>query len=162
MTNWYKSYLLFSVIKSCQTLQPRGLQHARLRCPPLSPGAKVLSIEPVMLSNHLSLCHPFSSRLQSFLSSGSFPMSWLSTSGGQSDGASASVLPVNIQGWFPLELTGLISLQSSGLSRDFSSTTVRKHQFFGTQPSLWFIHDYWKNHSFDHTDLCQQSDVSAF
>ena len=97
---------------------------------------------------------PFSSCLQSFPASGSFPMSWLFASGGQSIGAaaSASVLPRNIQGWFPLGLTGWISLQSKGLSRVFSSTTVRKHQFFGTQPSLWFltsIHDYGKNHSFD-------------
>ena len=69
----------------------------------------------------------------------SFPMSWLFTSGDQSIGASASasVLPVNIQGWFPLGLTGLISLVSKGLSRVFSSTTVGKHQFFSVQPSLW-------------------------
>ena len=70
---------------------------------------------------------------------GSFPVSWLFTSGGQSIGASASasVLPGNIQSWFPLGLTGLMSLLSKGLSRVFSSTTVWKHQFFGTQPSLW-------------------------
>ena len=80
---------------------------------------------------------PFSSCPQSFPAAESFPMSQLFTSGGQSIGASASVLPVNIQGWFPVRLTGLISLQSKGLSRVFSSTTVRKHKFFGTQPSLW-------------------------
>ena len=80
---------------------------------------------------------PFSSHLQSFPASGSFPMSQFFTSGGQSIGA--SVLPVNIQGWFPLGLTGLISLQSKGLSRVFSTTTVQKHQFFDTQPSLWSI-----------------------
>ena len=81
---------------------------------------------------------PFSSRLQSFPASGSFPMCWLFASGGQSIGtsASASVLPMNIQGWFPLGLTGLI-LQSKGLSRVFCSTTIGKHQFFSTQPSLW-------------------------
>ena len=69
----------------------------------------------------------------------SFPMSWLFISGVQSIDASvtATILPMNIQGWFPLGLTGLISLQSRGLSRVFSSTTVQKHQFFGTQPSLW-------------------------
>ena len=69
-----------------------------------------------------------------------FPVSWLFTSGGQSTGASAlaSVLPMNIQVWFPLKLTGLISLQSKGLSRVFSSTTIRKHRFFGAQPSLGF------------------------
>ena len=98
---------------------------------------------------------PFSSCPQSLPASGSFPMSWLFKSGGQSIGASvsASVLPMNIHSWFSLGLTGLISLQSNGLSRIFSSTTVWKHQFFGTQPSLWpaltSIHDYWKNHTFD-------------
>ena len=78
--------------------------------------------------------------LQSFPISGSFPMSQFFTSGGKIIGASASasVLPTNIQDWFPLGLTGLISLQSKGLSRVFSNTTVQKHQFFGAQPSLWF------------------------
>ena len=77
--------------------------------------------------------------LNLFPASGSFPMSWLFISGGQSMGASASasVLPMNIQGLFSLGWTGLISLQSKGLSRDFSSATIPKHQFFGTQPSLW-------------------------
>ena len=78
---------------------------------------------------------PFSFCLQSFPPSGSFPVSQVLASGGQNIGASASVLPVNIQGWFPLRLTGLISLLSKGLSRVFSGTTIRKHQFFGTQPS---------------------------
>ena len=104
--------------------------------------------------------------LQAFPVSGSFPVSQFFTSGGQSIGASASasVLSVNIQGRFPLGLTGLILL-SKGLSRIFSNTTVQKHQFFGTQldgPTLTSIHDYWKNHSFNYTDLCQQSDISAF
>ena len=82
---------------------------------------------------------PFSSCPQSFPASGYFLMSPLFTSGGQSTraSASASVLPMNIQGWFPLELTGLISLLSKGLLRVFSSTTVQKHQLFGAQPSLW-------------------------
>ena len=123
----------------------------------------------------LSRCHPtisssvipFSSCLQSFPASGSFPMSRLFASGGQNIGASASasVLSLNIQDWFPLGLTGLISLLFKGLSRVFPNTTVRKHQFFGTQPSLWsnayITHDYWKKHSFDCTDLWGQSDVSA-
>ena len=80
---------------------------------------------------------PFSSYVQSF-PAGSFPMSWLFSSGGQIIGASvsASVFPINIQGWFPLGWTGLISLQSKGLSRVFSSTTVQKHQFLGIQPFL--------------------------
>ena len=100
---------------------------------------KLMSIESVMPSNRLILLHPLSSCLQSFPASGSFPMSQLIASGGQSIGASAStpVLPMNIQDWFPLGLAYLISLQSKGLSRVFSNTTVQKHQFFGTQPSLW-------------------------
>ena len=102
--------------------------------------------------------HPivlFSSCLQSFPASGSFPMSQFFTSGVQSIGASAlaSVLPMNIQDWFPLGWTGLVSLQYKGLSRVFSNTTVQKHQFFSAQllygPTLTSTHDYWKNHSFD-------------
>ena len=126
----------------------------------------LMSIELVVLSNHLILCYSLSFCHQSSPASGSFPMSWLFASGGQSIGLPASVLPMNIQGWFPLGLTGWIYLQSERLSRVFSSTTIRKHQFFGAQASLWSIltslHDYWKNHSFDYMDLCWQSDVSAF
>ena len=90
---------------------------------------KLMSIESVMPSDHFILCPPFSSCLQSFPASGSFPMSWLYESGGQSIRVSvlASVLPMNIQGWFLLGLTGLISLLSKGLSRVFSSTTVQKY-----------------------------------
>ena len=80
---------------------------------------------------------PFCSCLQPFSASGSFPMSLLFASGDQSIGASASVLPMNIQDWFPLVLSGFISLQSKGLSRVFPSTTVQNHQFFSTEPSLW-------------------------
>ena len=85
------------------------------------------------------LLSPFSSCLQSFLASRSFLMSWLFASGGQNIGvsASASVLPMNIWDWFPLGLTGWVSLMSKGLLRVFSNTTVQKHQFFGAQPSLW-------------------------
>ena len=92
-----------------------------------------------MPSNHLSSASPFFFCLQSFHASGSFAMSWLFASGGQIIRASASalVLPMNIQGWFPLGLTGLISLLSKGLLKTFSSTTFWKHQFFRTQPSLW-------------------------
>ena len=96
---------------------------------------KFISTDLVMPFNYRILCLPFG--LQSFPASGSFPMSQLFSSGGQIIGAVTSVLPMNIQGWFPLELTGLISLLSKGLSRVFSSITVQKHQFFGTQPSLW-------------------------
>ena len=85
----------------------------------------------------LILCHPLLLLPQSFPASGSFPISWLFILGGQSIGVSVSVRPMNIQVWFPLGLTGLISLLSKGLSRVFYSTTTRKHQFFSTQPSLW-------------------------
>ena len=100
---------------------------------------------------------PFSSCLQSFPAVGSFPVSQFFASGGQSIrvSASASVLPMNIQDWSPL---GWISLQSKGLSRVFSNTTVQKHQFFGAQLSLWsnfHIHTWWKNNSFDYMDFCQ-------
>ena len=114
------------------------------------------------------LSSPLSSCLQSFPISGTFPMSRLFSSGGQiiETSASASVLPMDIQGWFPLGLIGLISLLSKGLSRVFSSTTVQKHQFFSTHPSLWsnshIVHDYQKSHIFDYMDLCWQSNVSAF
>ena len=122
------------------SLWPHGLQHARLPCPSPSPG-----VYPSSCPLHW-WCHPTISTsvttfffcLQSFSASGSFPMSPLFTSGGQSIGAlvSASVLPMNIQGWFPLGFTGLITLQSKGLSIIFSSTTIWKHKFFGTQTSL--------------------------
>ena len=98
---------------------------------------KLMSIDPVTPFNHLILCCPLLSCPQSFPASRSFPMSRLFTSGGQCIGASASALPMNIQDWFPLGLTGLISLLSKGLSRVFSNTTVQKHQFFSAQPSLW-------------------------
>ena len=98
---------------------------------------KLMFTESVMPSNQLILCCPFSSCLWSFPASGSFLMSWLLALGDQSIGASASVLLINIQGWFLLGLTGLICLLSKGLLRVFSSNTVWKHQFFGIQPSLW-------------------------
>ena len=100
---------------------------------------KLISIESVMPSNHFILYVLFSSCLQSFPASGSFPMSQFFPSGGQSirATASASVLPMNIQEWFPLEWAGWFSLQFKGLSRVFSNTKVQKHQFFGAQLSLW-------------------------
>ena len=133
--------LLFSCLVISDSLQSRGLQHARLPWPSLSPGAGSNSF-PLSWWYHPTISSsvtPFSSCPQSFLASGSFLMSQLFPSCGQSTGASAlaSVLPMNIQGWFPLGLTGLISLQSRGLSRVFTSTTVQKHQFFSAQPSLW-------------------------
>ena len=111
---------------------------------------KFMSVESVMPSNHLILCRP-----QSFPASGSFPVSQLFASGGQSIGASppASVLPINIQDWFPLELTGLISLQSKGFSRSllqpqFKSINSSLLSFLHS-PTLTSIHDYWKNNSLD-------------
>ena len=154
-----------SCIKSCPILCSLKDCSTPGVLPSLSPGVcsslRLLSqcCHPTISSSII----PFSSYLQSFLASGFFPMSQLFTSGGQSIRASAAVLPINIQGWFPLGLIGLISLQSKGLSRIFSSTTVWKYQFFSAHPTLWsnshIIHDYWKNHSFDYKDLCQESNV---
>ena len=120
-------------------LQLNGLQHARLLCPPLSP--RVCSNSCPLTwwcySTILSSVTSFSSCPQSFPTSGSFLMRWLFPSGGKSIGPLASVLPVNIQAWFPLGVTGLIFFQSKGLWRVFSSTTIWKHPFFDTQLSLW-------------------------
>ena len=145
-----------SVTHSCLTLLPHRLQHTRLPCPSPSPG---------VCSNSCPLnqwCHPtisssvtpFSSYPQSFPASGSFPVSQLFTSGGQSIGAAAltSVLPMNIQDWFPLGLTGLISFLSRGLSGVFSNsskTSILQHSAFFMVQLSTSIHDYWKNHSFD-------------
>jgi len=137
-------YLLLSLCSHSvlsDSLQPHGLQHARLSYPSSSLGACsnscVLSwwCHPTISSSVV----PLSSCLQSFPASGSFPVSQVFASGGQSIGISASewVLPMNIQSWFPLGFTGLISLQSKELSRVFSNTTVQKHQFFHAQLSLW-------------------------
>ena len=151
------------------SLRLHGLQH-RLPCSSLSPGVCSNSC-PLHRWYHptISSCVvPFSSCPQSFPASGSFQMSQLFTEGSQSVGASAlaSVLPMNIQGWFPLGQTGWISLLSKGLSRVFSSTTVGKHHFFGTQPSLWsssHIHTWLLEKTIAlTTDLCWQSNVYAF
>ena len=132
--------LQFSHSVTSNSLQPHGLQQTRLLCPSPTPGAYSNSCpsSPWCHPTILSSLIPFSSCLQSLPASGSFQMSQFFTSGGQSIGvsASASVLPVNIQDWFPSEWNGWISLQSKGLSRVFSNTTVQKHQFFGTQLSL--------------------------
>ena len=126
-----------------------------------------MSTELVKLSNHLILCPHFSFCPQSFPAPGSFPVSWLFASGDQSIRASssASILPMNIQGWFPLGLSGLISLQSKGLSRVFSDSSkasILCHSaFFTVQLSCTSIHDHWKNYSFDRMELCWQSDVSV-
>ena len=122
------------------SLQPHELQHTRLPCPSLSPRVCSNSC-PLSQWFYLTIYSsvaPFSFCLQSFPASGSLLMSQLFAIGGQNIGASASVLSMNIQDWFLLELTGLISLLSKGFWRVFSSTTIQKHQFCGIQSSLWF------------------------
>ena len=131
-----------SVVKLCLTLcDPMDCSTPRVLCPPLS---TTLCSNSCPLSQWCSptispLPPPFSFCLQSFLASGSFPMSQRFASGGQNIGASASasVFPMNTEDWFPLGLTGVTSLHSKGLSRLISSITIQKYQFFGTKPSLW-------------------------
>ena len=123
------------------SLQPHELQHARLPCSSPAPVACSNSCSSSQWCHPaISLSSPFSSCLQPFPASGSFLSSQLFISGGQSIRASASalVLPMNIQDWFPSGLTSWISLQSKGLSRVFSNTTVQKHQFYGAQLFLWY------------------------
>ena len=137
---WFGS-VLFSLSVVSHSLWPHELQHARTPCPWPTPG-----IHPNSYTSS-QWCHPtisssvipFTSCLQSFSASGSFQMSQLFASGGQSIGVSAStsVLPMNTQDYSPLGWTGWISLQSKGLSRVFSNTTVQKHQLFSAQLSLW-------------------------
>ena len=148
------------------SLWPHGLQHTRLPCP---------SPTPRIYSNSCPLswwCHPkisssvvpFSSHLQSFPASGSFPISQFFASGGQSTRVSASIsaLSMNIQDLFPIDWTGWVSLQSRGLSRVPSPTPQFKSisslaLSLLYDPPVTSIHDYWKNHSFGWTDLCWQS-----
>ena len=150
---YVRSVQFSSVAQSCLTLcNPRNVAHQA--------SLSITNSNPYPLSQWchtaiLSSVIPFSSCPQSFPASGSFQMSQLFASGGQSIrvSASTSVLPMNTQDWSPLEWTGWTSLQSKRLSRIFSNITVQKHQFFGTQVSLYsnftYIHDYWKNHSLD-------------
>ena len=163
------SSVQFSHSVVSNSLWPHESQHARPPCPSPTPG---------VCSNSFPLsqwCHPaisssvvrFSSCPQSLPASGSFPMSQLFTWGGQSIGfsASASVLPMNIQDWSPLGWTGWISLGSQGLSRVLFNTIVQNHHFldsFPHSPTLTSTYDQWINHSLDQTDLCWQSNVSAF
>ena len=156
----YKKFLgvrQFSHSVMSDSLQPCGLQHARFLCPSPTPGPGSNSC-PLSWWCHptiLSSITPFSSPLQSFLASGSFPMSQFFASGSQSIGASASaaVLPMNIQDWFPLGLTGLISC-CSRVSQEFFPTpqfkSINSSMFsFLDSPTLTSIHDDCKNHSFD-------------
>ena len=163
----FSSVQFSSVIESCLTL----CEHARLPRPSPAPGAcsnscpSSQSCHPTSSASDI----PFSCCLQSFPASGSFPMSQFFTSGSQSIGpsASASILPMNNQDWLPLGLTVLISLQFPRDSQESSPAPQFKGSSSSTHsllygPTLTSIHDYWKNHSFDYTDLCQQSDVFAF
>ena len=122
---------------------------------------KLISTELVMSSNHLVLCHPLLLLPSIFLSIRVFSnkLALCISSPNIGASASASVLLMNIWDWFPLGWTGLISLQSKGLSTVFFSTVFQKHQFSGAQPLSSFsshIHDNWKNHSYDYTDLCSK------
>ena len=130
-------------VQSFLILWPHGLQHSRLPCPPLSPGV-FSDLCPLSQWCHPTISSPvvpFSSCPQSFPTLGSFAMSQLFASGGLSVGASplASVLPMNIQDWYPLGFTGLISLLSKGLVRIFSSTTIQKQQFFSSHIHTWWL-----------------------
>ena len=131
----------FSHTVVSDSLQPHGMEHTRFPYQSPTPRActKSYPLNWWCHPTNSSSIIPFSSCLQSFPVSGSFPMSLFFTSGGLSNlaSASASVLLMNTQDWSPLGLTGWISLQSKGLSRVFSKNTVQKHQFFGSQPSLW-------------------------
>ena len=137
----FKGTVQFRYSVMSNSLWSHRIQHSRLPCPSPTLGACSNSCpssqwcQPTISSSVV----PFSSCLQSFPASGSFPVSQDFTSGGQSirASASASVLPMNIQDWFPLGWTGLISLQSKEIVRVFSRTTVQKHQFFSAQLSLW-------------------------
>ena len=136
-----------SVAQSCLTLQPHDVQHTRPPCPSPTPGVHLNScaLSQWCHSAISSFVIPFSSCPQSLPASGSFPMSQLFAWGGQSIGvsASASILPMNTQDWSPLGWTGWISLQSKGLSRVFSNSTVQKHQFFGAQLSSQWTKMDW-------------------
>ena len=156
---WHKGNWIFSSVQSLSCAQlfvPHWLQYASFPSITSSRSVlKLMSVKLVMPSIHLILCCPLLllpsvfPRLRVFSRVSvlciRWPKYWVL--------ASAAVLPMNIQDRFPLGLTGLISLLSEGLSRVFSSTTIQKHQFIGTQPSLCqtvpSVHDYWKSHSFD-------------
>ena len=166
----YLSSVQFSHSVVSNSLQPHGLQPTRPPCPLPIPGVYSNSC-PLSRWRHPTISPsviPFSSCLQSFPASGSFPMSQFFASGGQSIGVSTStlVLSMNIQDWFPWGWTGWISLLSKGLSRVFSIPQFKSINFsvlsFFYSPTLTSIYDYWKNHSLKKTDLCWPSNVSAF
>ena len=154
-----KSYCCCSVTKSCLTLQPHGLHHTRLLCPLLSPRVSSSSC-PLYQSCYLTISSSaafFSFAFHLSQDQGLFQCQ-LSPSGGQSTGASASaaVLPMNIQGWFPIGLTGLISLLFKWLAKVFSTTTVQKHQFFGAQFLIHFGYYFIRYMDYKyHLPLCK-------
>ena len=162
---WFSS-VQFSHSVVSDSLQSHGLQHTRPPCPSPTPGdytnSRPLSpwCHPTISSSVVSI----SSHLQSFPASESFLMSWLFTSGGQTIGASvsATILPMNIQGWFPLGLTSLNSLLSKRLLRVCSSIISSSVLSLLYGPTVISVYDYWKSYSFDYRDLCWQSNVSAF
>ena len=163
--------IVVAAVQSPSHVRLYGLQHASPLCPSLSP-----EVCPSSCPLH-QWCHPtislsdtlFSFFPQSFPVSGTFPLSQLFASDDHYTGVStsSSVLPMSIQSWFPLRLTGLISLHSIGFSEVFSSTIVWRHQFFGAlsslqTPALTAIHDHWEDHRLNYMDFCWQSNVSAF
>ena len=166
---WFSSVQFNDSVVS-ESLWPHGLQHARLPSPSPIPKASSNSCPlsqwcPPTISSSSA---PFSSCPQSFPASGSFPVSQLFPSGGQNIGtsASATILPMNIQGWFPLGLSGLIYLQSKGLSRvspapQFESISSSALSLLHS-PNFTAVQDHWKSHNFDYMQLCQQGDVSTF
>ena len=164
------TFVQFSHSVTSDSLRPHGLQHTRPPC--TSPAPRVYSdscpLSQWCLPTISYSVIPFSSRLQSFPESGSFPVSQFFASGGQSIGvsASASVLPMNIQGWFPLGWTGWMDCcpmdsQESSPTPQFKSINFLALSFLYS-PSFTSIHDYWKNRSFDLMDVCWQSNVFAF
>ena len=158
--------LAFSCSIVSNSLWAHKLQHVRLPCPSPPPGVSHVH----WVSDAIQQSHPLTSPSPPAFNLSqhqSFPRSQLFTSGSQTTGTSTSVsvLLTNIQDWFPLGWTGWISLQSKGLSRVFSSTTVWRHSSMLSLfycPALTSIQDYWKNHSFNYMDFCRQSNVSAF
>ena len=159
-------------IAACQASLSITISRSSLRFMSIDAIMDIDAMMSIHVSDAIQPSHPLSSPSpaapKSFPASESFPMSQLLAWGGQSTGASAlaSFLPKKSQGWAPSEWTGWISLQSKGLSRVFSNTSVQKHHFSVLsllhRPTLTSIHDYWKNHSLDEMDLCWQSNVSAF
>ena len=146
--------LLFSCLLISDSMWPLGLQHARLPCPSPSPRAcsNLCPLSQWCHSTISSSIVPFSSCLQSFPASGSFPMNWLFTSGGQSIGvsASASVLPMNIQDWFPLGWTGWISSRDSQESLPTPQFKINSSALcFLYSPTLTSKQDHWENHNLD-------------